>query len=78
MVADASLLRLCGSNRKSMELVEASGRNYRKVEVSAESMFSLLQWKLQLLRWKVPSTCTEKPIFMKKIISRFVKLVKIV
>ena len=27
--------------------------------------FSLLRWKLQLIRWKVPSTCTEKKMWRK-------------
>ena len=81
MVADASIWRLCGSNRKSMEVggsewVEGITKSW-KFPLNPWK-FSLLRGKLQLLRWKVPSTCTKQNPFMKKVVLRFVKLAKIV
>ena len=52
MVADASIWGRCGSITGSRwKLVEASGRNYRKLEVSVESM-------------EVLTTSMESPTYM--------------
>ena len=46
-----------------MNLVEASERNYRKLEVSVESMeVFTTSMEVKLHRWKVPSTGTKKQI----------------
>ena len=63
--------RLCGSNRKPMEVGGSQWKEVQKLEVSVESMevFTIRRWKLQLLRWKVPSTCLKINIFI--IVKRF-------
>ena len=60
------------------KLVEVGGRNYRKLEVSVESM------EVSTSSMEAPTTSMEgsinlheKNILMKKIISRFVKLAKL-
>ena len=58
---------------------EASGRNYRKLEVSVESMevfTTLMEAPTTSMEGSI--NLREKNIFVKKIILRFVELAKIV
>ena len=62
------------------KLVEASGKNYRKLEVSIESM-EVFTNSIEASTASMEGSINlheKKNIFMKKIISGFVKLAKIV
>ena len=76
MQAYGDFAKVTGSRWK---LVEASGRTYRKLEVSVESMeVFTTSMEAPTTSMDGPINLNEKNISMKKLILRFVKLVKII